>query len=103
MDPKSAIEVSNATFDLFRRDYLIASVVVLLLVNGVWAWAFSRVWNQLNRVQDRRVQDHIDGEARASALLNRMAVHLDKNTEATTMMLMEAQARAKRRRKDDPP
>lgn len=87
IDPQQAIEVAKETFDAFRRDYLVASVVVLLLVNGVWAWGFSRVWKKLSEVQDQRVEDQIKGEARAAALADRMAAHMDRGTETGIHML----------------
>lgn len=87
VDTQAAVEVAKETFDAFRRDYLVASVVVLLLVNSVWAWGFSRVWKKLSEVQDQRVDDQIKGEARAAALADRMAAHMDRGTETGIHML----------------
>ena len=40
MDPQLAMQVAEATEAAFRRDYLVASVVVLLAVNAAWGELF---------------------------------------------------------------
>lgn len=92
MDPVLAMKVAEATEAAFRRDYLVASVVVLLVVNGAWAYAVRGLVRKLSEVQDARVQDHKEGAARYEGVSNRMAVHMDKSTEATVAFLTKAQA-----------
>ncbi len=87
LDPKVAIETAKETFDLFRRDYLVASVVVMLAINAIWAWAYSRIFRELARVNEARVQDGKDGERRAEKLTDRMAIHMDRSAEAAVMLL----------------
>lgn len=103
-DAKTALDAAERAFDLFRRDYLVASVVVLLLVNGVWAWAFSRVWGRLNEVQDKRVEDQIAGEKRANLVAERLAAHMDKATETSVVVLraVDELLRSKGRRPSAP-
>lgn len=98
MDPKLALEITKETAELFRRDYLVASVLVLVVSNIAWAWAMRGVLNRLAATQDKRVEDQIAGEKRAEALLNRMATHMDRSSEASVRLLQEAEAlRAQRR------
>lgn len=96
MDPKAVLDVSQVTFDSFRRDYLVASVVVLLVVNGAWALAVRGLVRALGAAQEARVQDKKDDRREIS-------IHMDRSTEAMTLMLSEVQQRAKRRRSTDPP
>ena len=101
MDPKVTLDISREAFDAFRRDYLVASVVVLLLVNGAWAWAVRGLVRALSEVQNARVADHKEAEKRYESVANRMAVHMDKSTEATVALLSREQS--KRRREPVPP
>lgn len=100
MDPQLALEASKQAAEEFRRDYLVASVVVLLashaIVNSFWARAFARVVDKLTAAQEARVQDKKEDR-------QELAVHMDRSTEAMTLMLAEAQQRARRRRATDPP
>ncbi len=94
MDPKAITDVSQVAFDAFRRDYLVASVVVLLVINGAWAVALRGVLKALASVQEARVADQKEAK-------QELALHLDKNTDAVTMLLMDARKRAKAKRVGD--
>jgi F0F1-type ATP synthase membrane subunit b/b' len=99
MDPiavKAATDAAQLAQDAFRRDYLVASVVVLLLVNGAWAYALSRVIRALGAAQEARVEDQ-------KTAADRLALQLDKNTNAVEALLMDAQRRARARRTTDSP
>jgi hypothetical protein len=96
VDPKAITDTSLVAFDAFRRDYLVASVVVLLVINGCWAWAMRAVLKSLASVQEARVADQKEAK-------QELALHLDKNTDAVTMLLMDARKRAKARRSTDAP
>lgn len=103
LTPDDAIKLATAAEQMFRRDYLIASVVTLLASNGIWAWAMRGVLRKLSAVEESRVQDQKEGERRAEGLAQRMAIHMDRATEATVMSLADAQARGKKRRATDAP
>lgn len=57
----------------------------------------------LMRVTRLRVDDRDDFQRKLEALTERLAVHMDRNTEATTLLLADAQARARRRRSGEVP
>lgn len=96
MDPKVVTDASQVAFDSFRRDYLVASVVVLLLVNAGWALALRGVLRALGAAQEARVMDQKAGA-------DRLAIQLDRNTNAVEALLMDAQRRSKARRGTDAP
>lgn len=57
----------------------------------------------LMRVTKLRIDDRDAFQHKLEALTERISLHLDRNTEATTMLLADAQARGKRRRAADSP
>lgn len=81
------MDATKQAYEAFRRDFLVASVVTMLLTNIAWAVAFWRLLNKLTEAQDKRVEDLKDGEARAVKLTDRMAVHMDRSSEATVLFL----------------
>jgi hypothetical protein len=104
MPPELAIKAAQETYDALRRDYLIASVVILLLVNVAWAYALRSVMVRLTEVQEKRVQDHKEARKEHGELAARMAVHMERSTEAAIHLLREAELmRSKRRGNKDVP
>jgi hypothetical protein len=99
MDPKAAMDTANVLADQFRRDYLVASVVVLIVshavVNWFWSRAFIRMTEKLTLAQEARVVDQKEDKAE-------LAGHLDKASTAVEMFLDDARRRAKARRSTDP-
>lgn len=88
VDPQVAIDTTKAMYEGFRRDFIIATVIMLVVQNVGWAWAMVAIVRKLSAVHESRVQDGKDGERRAEKLLDRMAVHMDRASEATTVTNM---------------
>jgi len=98
LDPKVALEIAKAGQEMLRRDFYSAAFIfmgVAILLLAAWVVWLQRhlsavrdaLQAQLTTVQNQRVADHVDGERRARELAERMAVHMDRATEATVMML----------------
>ena len=86
MPPEAAQKAAEVAFDAFRRDYLVASVVVLLLVNGAWAYALRAVLRTLSDVQEKRVLDRDAQGTRLEALAKEMTQHVVKNSESNFVL-----------------
>ena len=98
MDPTAAIEAAKAAEEAFRRDYLVASVVILLGVNVAWGLAVRALVNALGKAQEARVLDQKEDRGRYEALVDRTSVHLDRVSEMSTLLLADAQRKAKFKR-----
>ena len=91
IDPEFALKVAQSAQEMLRRDFYSAAFVIMgAAIVGLVAWV---IWLQqrVSSVQELRVKD-----------FRETAVALDRNTESVTLLLAETQARAKRRRADDP-
>lgn len=88
-----AVKLAQASQELLRKDYLTGIIVLMgAAILGLVAWV---IWlqQQLRAEGGLRVQDHKEGEARATSLTERMALHMDRSTEATVLLLAKGQGR----------
>lgn len=102
ISPEQAIQLAQASQELLRKDVLSGAVVIMgAAIIGLVCWV---IWLQvrLSWVQDSRVADHKEGEARAEKLAVRMAVHMDRSTEATVLLLSKGSQRGRTRTGDVP-
>lgn len=83
IDPQVAIDATKAAYDGFEKNFVVATVVSLVVSHGLWIWAYSRKSREVDRVQEKRVQDGKDWS-------ERMATHLDRNTEMAEALVRKA-------------
>lgn len=91
ISPDEAIKLAQASQELLRKDVLSGTIVIMgAAIIGLVCWV---IWLQvrLSWVQDARVADHKEGESRAEKLADRMAIHMDRSTEATVLLLSKGQ------------
>jgi hypothetical protein len=89
ISPDDALKIAQAGQEMLRKDFYSAAFIVMgAAIVGLVAWI---IWLQMQLVSGRE------------KLLERMGVHMDRSTEATTLMLTEIQTRARRRRATDVP
>lgn len=95
-DPKAALDMAERAQTMAQRDLYSALFVTSLVFIGALALWIVKLHYDLRRVNDARVEEQRESK-------RELALALDKHTEALTMMLREAQARAKRVRASDTP
>jgi Na+/melibiose symporter-like transporter len=74
----------------------------LRYVVGVLCVVVVSLFLWLMRINKLRIDDRDRFETKLEALTNRVAAHLDKSTEATTLILAELQRRGRGRLTTDP-
>lgn len=88
VDPQVAIDATKQLAEQFQTRFIATTVAIFVLQNVAWAVMHWRTVQKMYTVQEARVLDHKEGERRAEKLLDRMAVHMDRAAEATTVTNM---------------
>lgn len=88
IDPQVAIDATKAAYDGFQKNFVVATVVSLVVSHAVWIVAYGRLLRKFTdvftSVQEARVQDQKEAN-------KRMSVHMDRAAEGLQMLaLIEA-------------
>lgn len=83
VEPQVALDAVKATYDGFQRNFVIATVVMLIVQNVAWAWAVRGILRKLSAVEEARVAD-------GKEWAQRLALHLDRNTEMAEALVRKA-------------
>lgn len=91
VDPQVAIDATRQAYEGFRKDFIVATTVALVLSHLIWIVAYGRLLRHfhttVNRVQEARVDDQKEAT-------KRIAIFMDKSAESLDLF-MEAQRQGK--------